>query len=191
LTYTAIVPNPEFTGGEAILRATLPHQWSVIEDSQSRATRGLIGYAAGGDLDIPLRFDVAFDGAIDDMKPPTEKGCYHHGDPPYPAARVEDITAQTGDGTGFRKMGDRTAEYRVWQANCPNEMGPQIHQAWLLPDLDIGDLRTASHGVQRRRRAEHAAAALSPRHRLRCDESNLASTLMIRVRSNRVLINYG
>jgi hypothetical protein len=137
LTYTAIVPNPEFTGGEAILRATLPHQWSVIEDSQSPATRGLIGYAAGGDLDIPLRFDVAFDGAIDDMKPPTEKGCYHHSDPPYPAASVEDITAQTGDGTGFRKMGDRTAEYRVWQANCPNEMGPQIHQAWLLPDSDI------------------------------------------------------
>jgi hypothetical protein len=137
LTYTAIVPNPEFTGGVAILRATLPHQWSVIEDSQSPATRGLIGYAAGGDLDIPLRFDVAFDGAIDDMKPPTEKGCYHHSDPPYPAASVEDITAQTGDGTGFRKMGDRTAEYRVWQANCPNEMGPQIHQAWLLPDSDI------------------------------------------------------
>ena len=56
---------------------------------------------------------------------------------PYPAASVEDITAQTGDGTGFRKMGDRTAEYRVWQANCPNEKTAQIHQAWLLPDSDI------------------------------------------------------
>ena len=137
LTYTVIVPNPEFTGGAEILRATLPEQWSVIEDSESPATRALIGYAAGGNLDIPLRFDVAFEGAIDDMKPPTEKGCYHHGDPPYPAASVEDITAQTGDGMGLRKMGDRTAEYRVWQANCPNEMEPQIHQAWLLPDSDI------------------------------------------------------
>jgi hypothetical protein len=130
-------PEPGIHRGAEILRATLPEMWSVIENSQSPATRGLIGYAAGGDLDIPLRFDVAFDGAIDDMKPPTEKGCYHHGDPPYPAASVEDITAQTGDGTGFRKMGDRTAEYRVWQANCPNEMEPQIHQTWLLPDSDI------------------------------------------------------
>jgi hypothetical protein len=92
LTYTVIVPNPEFTGGAEILRATLPEQWSVIEDSQSPATQGLIGYAAGGNLDIPLRFDVAFEGAIDDMNPPTGKGCYHHGDPPYRAASVEDIT---------------------------------------------------------------------------------------------------
>jgi hypothetical protein len=137
LTYTVIVPNPKFTGGAEILRATVPEKWSVIENSQSPATRGVIGYAAGGDLDLPLRFDVAFDGTIDDMKPPTEKGCYHHGDPPYPASSVEDITAKTGDGTGFRKMGDRTAEYRVWQANCPNEIEPQIHQVWLLPGSDI------------------------------------------------------
>jgi hypothetical protein len=132
-----IVPNPEFTGGAEILRARLPANWSVIEDPRSPATRGLIGYAAGGGLDLPLRFDVAFEGAIDDMKPPTVKGCYHHGDAPYPAASVEDITAQTGDSTGFRKMGDRTAEYRVWQANCPNKEAPQIHQTWLLPDSDI------------------------------------------------------
>ena len=133
---TVIVPNPEFTGGAEILRATLPN-WAVLEDPQSPATRGWIGYPAGGSLDLPLRFDVAFEGTIDDMKPPTEKGCYHHGDPPYPAESIEDITAQIGDGTGFRKMGDRTAEYRVWQANCPNEREPQIHQAWLLPDSDI------------------------------------------------------
>jgi hypothetical protein len=137
-TYTVFVPNPEFTGGTRILQATLPTQWSVIEDPDSPATQGLIGYAAGGSLDIPLRFDVAYEGTIDDLKPPTEKGCYHHGDPPYPAASVEDITAQTGDGTGFRKMGDRTAEYRVWQANCPNDKTtPQIHQAWLLPESNI------------------------------------------------------
>ena len=133
---TVIVPNPEFTGGAEILRATLPN-WAVLEDPQSPATRGWIGYPAGGSLDLPLRFDVAFEGTIDDMKPPIEQGCYHHGDPPYPAVSVEDITAQTGDGTGFRKMGDRTTEYRVWRANCPNEMEPQIHQAWLLPDSDI------------------------------------------------------
>ena len=60
LTYTVIVPDPEFTGGEEILRATLPEKWSVIEDSRSPATQGLIGYGAGGNLDIPLRFDVAF-----------------------------------------------------------------------------------------------------------------------------------
>jgi hypothetical protein len=34
-------------------------------------------------------------------------------------------------------MGDRTAEYRVWRAVCPNEQVPQIHQTWLLPDSDI------------------------------------------------------
>jgi hypothetical protein len=137
LTLMVIVPNPEFTGGAEILRARLPANWSVIEDPRSPATRGLIGYAAGGGLDLPLRFDVAFEGAIDDMKRPTVKGCYHHGDAPYPAASVEDITAQTGDSTGFRKMGDRTAEYRVWQVNCPNKEAPQIHQTWLLPDSDI------------------------------------------------------
>jgi hypothetical protein len=138
-TWTVFVPDPKFTGGARILRAILPTQWSVIEDSDSPGTQGLIGYAAGGSLDIPLRFDVAYEGAIDDMKPPTEAACYHHGDPPYPAASVEDITAQTGDGTGFRKIGDRTAEHRVWRANCPNETGQktQIHQAWLLPDSDI------------------------------------------------------
>jgi hypothetical protein len=134
---TVIVPNPEFTGGAEILRATVP-SWAVLEDSQYPATRGVIGYPAGGDLDLPLRFDVAFKGTIDDMKPPIEKGCYHHGVQPYPAVSVEDITAQTGDGTRFRKMGDRTAEYRVWQANCPDEVvNPQIHQAWLLPESDI------------------------------------------------------
>jgi hypothetical protein len=137
-TWTAFVPDLKFTGGARILRATLPTQWSVIEDSESPATQGLIGYAAGGGLDIPLRFDIAFKGAIDDLKPPTAQACYHHGDPPYPAASVEDITAQTGDGTGFRKMGDRTAEYRVWRANCPNDWTPeQIHRAWVLPDADI------------------------------------------------------
>jgi hypothetical protein len=30
-----------------------------------------------------------------------------------------------------------TVGARVWQANCPNERAPQIHQAWLLPDSDI------------------------------------------------------
>jgi hypothetical protein len=134
---TVIVPNPEFTGGAEILRVTVPH-WAVIEDRESPATRGWIGYPAGGSLDLPLRFDVAFEGTIDDLKPPTEEGCYHHGDPPYPAASVEDITAQTGDGMGFRKMGDRTAEYRMWRSNCPNDGTPQqIHQAWLLPDSNI------------------------------------------------------
>jgi hypothetical protein len=38
-------------------------------------------------------------------------------------------------------MGDRTAEYRVWRANCPDEKTPsyraQIHQAWLLAESDI------------------------------------------------------
>ena len=52
----------------------------------------------GGSLDLPFRFDVRdFEGTIDDMKPPVQQGCYHHGDPPYPAVSVEDITAQTGD----------------------------------------------------------------------------------------------
>jgi hypothetical protein len=137
MTQTVVIPNPEFTGGAEFVRATLPEQWSVIEDEESPATRGLIGYAAGGNLDIPLRFDVAFAGTIDEMKPPTETGCYHHGDAPYPATSVDDITAETGDGTAYRKMGDRVAEYRVWQANCPTEQTPQIHRAWLLPDSDI------------------------------------------------------
>ena len=97
----------------------------------------MIGYAAGGTLDLPLRFDVAFEGTIEDLRPPTEHACYHHGDPPYPAASVDDITAQTGDDTGFRKIGDRSAEYRVWNAVCPRETVPQIHQAWLLPDANI------------------------------------------------------
>lgn len=110
---TVIVPNPEFTGGAEILRATVP-SWAVLEDPQSPATRGVIGYPAGGTLDLPLRFDVAFEGTIDDMKTPIETGCYHHGDPPYPAASVEDITAQTGDGTGFRKMG----EGRLREPHC-------------------------------------------------------------------------
>jgi hypothetical protein len=101
------------------------------------ATRGVIGYPAGGDLDLPLRFGVAFEGTIEDMKPPIEKACYHHGVQPYPAVGVEDITAQTGDGTGFRRMGDRTAEYRIWKADCPDEVIPEIHQAWLLPESDI------------------------------------------------------
>jgi hypothetical protein len=137
-TYSVVIPNPEFTGGAEILRATLPEQWSVIEDSDAPATRGLIGYAAGGNLDIPLRFDVAFEGTIEDLQPPAETACYHHGEPPHPAASVEDITAQTGDGTPYRKMGDRTADYRVWRANCPDEFTTtQIHQAWLLPDSDI------------------------------------------------------
>ena len=133
---TVIVPNPEFTGGVEILRATVPH-WAVLEDSEFPATRGVIGYPAGGPLDLPLRFDVAFKGTIEDLKTPIETGCYHHGDAPYPATGIEDITAQTGDGTGFAKMGDRTAEYRVWRAVCPNESEPQIHQSWLLPGSDI------------------------------------------------------
>ncbi|MCV7301428.1 hypothetical protein H7J93_17555 [Mycobacterium barrassiae] len=133
---TVIIPNPEFTGGVEVLRAVVPH-WAVLEDSEFPATRGVIGYPAGGDLDLPLRFDVAFEGTIDDLETPIETGCYHHGDPPYPAERVEDITAQTGDGTGLFKMGDRTAEYRVWRAVCPDEQTPQVHRAWLLPDSDI------------------------------------------------------
>jgi hypothetical protein len=137
LTYAVVVPDPRFTGGVEIIRATLPEKWLVLEDQESPASQGLIGYAAGGGLDLPLRFDVAFEGAIDDMKPPIETACYHHGDAPYPAVSVDDITAQTGDGTGFRPMGDRTAEYRVWRANCPDEHTPQVHQAWLLPESDI------------------------------------------------------
>ncbi|MGV0744848.1 hypothetical protein [Mycolicibacterium sp. XJ870] len=133
---TVFVPDPKFTGGIEILRVTVPH-WAVIEDHESPSTRGWIGYPAGGNLDLPLRFDVAFDGTIEDLKPPIDGACYHHGDPPYPALSVDDITAQTGDGKPSRKMGDRTADYRVWHANCPQETVPEIHQAWLLPDDNI------------------------------------------------------
>ena len=135
---TVIIPDPKVTGGVEVLRAELPEQWAILEDSEAPATRGFLGYPAGGSSDLPLRFDVAFEGTIEDLKPPIETGCYHHGDPHYPAASIEDVTAKTGDGTGFRKMGDRIAEYRVWQANCPQEgINPQVRAAWLLPEDDI------------------------------------------------------
>lgn len=153
-----MVPNPKFTGGVEILRMTVPH-WAVLEDKDDPATRGWIGYPAGGSLDLPLRFDVAFEGAVDDMKPPVETACYHHGDPPYPALNVDDITAQTGDGKAFRKLGDRIADYRVWHANCPNETVPEIHRAWLLPEDDIA--------IYEQRATEYNNAVVESMHVLR------------------------
>ena len=61
---TVIVPNPEFTGGAEILRATLPN-WAVLEDPQSPATRGagLATRPAVASISR-FRFDVAFEGTI-------------------------------------------------------------------------------------------------------------------------------
>jgi hypothetical protein len=45
-------------------------------------------------------------------------------------------TAVTVTETGFRPVGDRSAEYRNWSVSCPNGSS-EGHRAWLLPQSRI------------------------------------------------------
>jgi hypothetical protein len=54
------------------------------------------------------------------------------GAPPTPPARV-DLVDQ-----GFRPVGDRVAEFRLWKSSCPTgDVKVEEHRAWLLPISQI------------------------------------------------------
>jgi len=82
---------------------------------------------AGGRGDVTLRVQTGFTGTIDSLLP---KSCL--GAPPQAPARVDLVD------TGFRPVGDRTAEFRFWKSSCPDgDVKVEEHRAWLLPTSQI------------------------------------------------------
>ncbi len=130
-----VVP-PASTGLAPVLGLTFfPKEFgTVLAFSVGPKSRGVIGYPAGGSQDLALRYDVAFTGTVDDLKPTLDNGCSRHS-PPFEASRVEDVTASTG--SAHRRMGDRTADYRKWLVTCSNDGSVQQHQAWVLPESKV------------------------------------------------------
>ncbi len=107
----------------------VPLSWGVIGGGDAAKPRiAFIGRLAGGAGDQHLRVQTGFTGTVDSLVPKT---CLGH--PSEAPERVELVES------GFKPVGERTAQFRFWRAACPNGDGdnPEEHRAWLLPDSQI------------------------------------------------------
>jgi hypothetical protein len=102
---------------------SVPQDWGI----DAQGDTAFVGVLAGGLDDVALRVQRNFSGSIDSLRP---TGCPREGDPPERALSVDTVE------TGFRPVGDRSAEYRLWRVTCATG-GAREHRAWLLPTSKI------------------------------------------------------
>jgi hypothetical protein len=93
-----------------------PSTW----DADVRGNVAYVGLLAGGPADVNLRIVRDFTASTDSLKPTTCNDA--PGEHPTSVETVE---------SGFRPVGQRTAEFRLWRAVCAK--GPEEHRAWVLP----------------------------------------------------------
>ncbi len=97
-----------------------PANWQIDVEGDT----AYVGVLAGGPADVNLRVIRNFTGSIDALKPTI---CNEAPDEsPSSVQAVE---------SGFRPVGDRTAQFRLWRAMCAR--GSEEHRAWVLPDSQI------------------------------------------------------
>jgi hypothetical protein len=98
----------------------LPENWGVYAIGNA----ALVGILAGGNCDVPLRVEIHYDKDIDSLAPTC---CPHH--PPVEVTAVRTVES------GFRPVGDKTAQFRRFSATCADQTIER--RAWLLPDSEV------------------------------------------------------
>lgn len=98
----------------------LPQDWDV----HAIENKAFLGVLAGGPSDTPLRVQLRHEDTIESLAP---KDCYREGGSDPVAVR----SIQTVE-TGFRPIGDKTADYRRFRVTCADGEVSE-HQAWRLP----------------------------------------------------------
>jgi hypothetical protein len=115
--------SPATRGPKAILFDEVTFHAPLSWDIDREGDTAFVGVLAGGVQDVMLRVERHFEGSIDTLKP---RDCPREGNPPERAVSV--VTVETG----FRPVGNRKAEYRLWRVTCAT-VGVHEHRAWLLP----------------------------------------------------------
>lgn len=107
----------------------------IVHAPQGWIAEGSLNYFGFGPVPRPpgtaliaVEALFGFTDSIDSLKPSACEA--------QPGDNTPKPTAVTVAETGFRPVGDRTAEYRNWSGSCPNG-NTEGHRAWLLPQSRI------------------------------------------------------
>jgi hypothetical protein len=109
-----------------------PTTWDIQIGGNGNAA--VIGRLAGGLGDVNLMVITNFTDSIDTLVP-TE--CNE-----YPVERPSSVKVTE---SGFRPVGDRSAEFRLWTSTCPTR-GLEVHRAWVLPTSRIAIYEQVAEG---------------------------------------------
>jgi hypothetical protein len=107
-----------------------PTTWDI----QITGDSAVVGTLAGGRQDVPLLVKTGFTDSIDTLVPTVCNG--------FPLERPSSVEVSE---SGFRPVGDRSAEFRLWTSTCPTR-GLEVHRAWVLPTSRIAIYEQNSEG---------------------------------------------
>jgi hypothetical protein len=99
----------------------LPENWGVYASGNS----AVVGILAGGNCDVPLRVEIHYAKGVESLVPTC---CPQH----WPPVAVTSVRAVE---SGFRPVGDKTAQFRRFTATCAEQTIER--RAWLLPDAKV------------------------------------------------------
>lgn len=120
-------PNPPAASGLAQrvsfaqVEMDLPENWGVDAYGNS----AVVGILAGGNCDIPLRVEIHYEQDVESLVPTC---CPQHA-PHVPVTAVRTLES------GLQPVGDKTAQFRRFAANCADLTIER--RAWLLPDAKV------------------------------------------------------
>ena len=109
-----------------------PTNWSIQIGGNGNAA--VVGVLAGGLGDVNLRVITNFTDSIDALVPTV---CNE-----FPVERPSSVEVTE---SGFRPVGERVAEFRLWTSTCPTR-GLEVHRAWLLPASRIAIYEQKAEG---------------------------------------------
>lgn len=94
----------------------------------------VVGRLAGGRQSVNLLVITNFTDSIDALVPTV---CNE-----FPVERPSSVEVTE---SGFRPVGDRSAEFRLWTSTCPTR-GLEVHRAWVLPASRIAIYEQSAEG---------------------------------------------
>lgn len=109
-----------------------PTYWSG--PAEIRGNSAVVGTLAGGRQSVNLLVITNYTDSIDALVPTV---CNE-----FPVERPLSVEVTE---SGFRPVGDRTAEFRLWTSTCPTR-GLEVHRAWLLPASRIAIYEQTAEG---------------------------------------------
>jgi len=126
-----VFPGPKvITFGNITFYA--PTTWDIQIGGNGNAA--VVGRLAGGLGDVNLRVITNFTDSIDALVPTV---CNE-----FPVERPSSVEVTE---SGFRSVGERVAEFRLWTSTCPTR-GLEVHRAWLLPASRIAIYEQKAEG---------------------------------------------
>lgn len=123
-----------FPGPKVITFQNITFYAPTTWDIQITGDSAVVGVLAGGRGDVNLLVRTGFTGSIDTLVP---TGCNE-----FPVERPSSVDVTE---SGFRPVGDRSAEFRLWTSNCPTR-GLEVHRAWVLPTSRIAIYEQVAEG---------------------------------------------